>query len=315
MKSLKVPALSLKDYKSQDSAVREKFIQDLYNSFKEYGFVVIKDHAIPKDLMQKAYKLQEELFKLPLSTKQKYIMNNGGQRGYTPFGTEHAKDFKVSDLKEFWHVGRDYKESEPEYDYYPKNVWINEVPDFKETFKELYAKLESAGDDILEALTGPLEVDKNFFKERTYNGNTVMRLLHYPPIPEHIEPGQVRAGRHTDINLITLLISAQGGGLQLLHKNGTWVDVEANPDEIAINMGDMLSRMTNDVLPSTVHQVVNPADPAQNKSRYSLPFFVHPRKGVILSELPKFKGQGTKYPDIESDEFLHQRLKEIGLKK
>lgn len=315
MSQRKVPSLSLKDYSSSDPAVRQKFIDDLYNSFKEYGFVVIKDHSIPIDLMQKAYKLQEQLFSLPVETKNKYIMNNGGQRGYTPFGTEHAKDAKVSDLKEFFHIGRDYKETEPEATLYPQNVWINDIPEFKDTFKKLYAQLENVGDVLLEALTPSLEVPKDFFKTRTYNGNTVMRLLHYPPIPDHLEPGQVRAGRHTDINLITLLLAAQGGGLQLQDKDGQWLEVGANPDEIAVNMGDMLSRMTNDVLPSTVHQVVNPSDPALNKSRYSMPLFLHPRKGVILSELPKFKGQGTKYPDIESDEFLNQRLKEIGLKK
>ena len=310
-----VPVLSLKDYKSQDKAVKDKFIKDLYNSFHEYGFVVVKDHSIPKNLMQKAYALQEKLFQLTLPEKNSYVQNNGGQRGYTPFGTENAKGFSVKDLKEFWHVGREYKPTDAEYSVYPKNVWPSQLPDFENTFTELYRQLESMGDELLEALTYSLNVPQDFFKQRTYNGNTVMRLLHYPPVPSHLEPEQIRAQAHTDINLLTALISAQGAGLQLLDKDGSWVEVHANPDEVAINMGDMLSRITNDVLPSTVHRVVNPADPSKNQSRYSMPFFIHPRKEVLLSELPKFQGQGTKYPDILADDFLHQRLKEIGLKK
>ena len=312
----KVPSLSLKDYSSKDQSLREKFIQDLYNSFEKYGFVIIKDHTIPKELLKKVYQLQEQLFNLPLDVKNKLIMNNGGQRGYTPFGTENAKGSNFKDLKEFYHIGREFKNDEPESKEYPPNAWINEIPDFKDTFIELYEKLESIGNDLLEALTYTLDVPQDFFKERTENGNTVLRLLHYPPLPDHVEPGQVRAGSHTDINLISLLIASQGGkGLMLMDKEGEWVEVDSNPDEIAINIGDMLSLITNDILKSTIHKVLNPSDPSLNKSRYSVPMFIHPKKGVILSELDKFKGKGTKYPAIESDEFLNQRLKEIGLKK
>jgi isopenicillin N synthase-like dioxygenase len=311
----KVPVLSLKHYHSSKKEEQKEFVDALYNSFKEYGFVVIKDHNIPKELMTKAYKMQEELFKLPEEVKKKFFLNNGGQRGYTPFGSENAKGYSVKDLKEFWHIGREYKPEEAEYTMYPHNVWVPELTNFKETFTELYDLLEKTGNDVLEALTYNLDVEKDFFKVRTYNGNTVMRLLHYPPVPDHLEPNQIRAQAHSDIDLLTTLIAAQGSGLQLLDKNGKWLDIQANPDEIVINMGDMLSRITNDVLPSTIHRVVNPADPTKNTSRYSLPCFFHPRHGVMLQELPKFKGQGKKYPDIESDEFLQQRLKEIGLKK
>lgn len=311
----KVPSLNLNDYLSKDSAVRKKFVADLYSSFKEYGFVVLNNHTVPKELMAKAYVLQQQMFDLPVEEKMKYFMNNGGQRGYTPFGTERAKGEKVEDLKEFFHVGRDNQN----LGLLP-NQWPEGVPEFKETFLEIYSSLESAGDLLLEAFGEAIGVLPGYFKAITKDGNSVLRLLHYPPVPEGAKPSAIRAKKHTDINLITLLVAGSTSGLQLLDKTGDWLPVDSDVNNLVVNMGDMLSRMCgggaagSDGVPSTVHQVINP-DPSKNVSRLSLPMFIHPRSEVVLSCLPQFQATGEVLPDITAGEFLEQRLREIGLKK
>lgn len=312
----KVPTLSLAAYTKGTPHEKTHFVEGLYKGLKDYGFIILKDHGVDTALLHKAYALLEEFYKLPESTKRSYISKaGGGQRGYTPFGQEHAKDAQVMDLKEFWHVGREVAPGHPLKDqFYPDNIWPTEVPEFKPVFTKLYADLESAGQVMLEALTGPLEVPKDFFKTMTFEGNSILRLLHYPPIPEGTDPRCLRAAAHEDINFITILPAATASGLQLKDRDGTWLDIISEPDTLIVDAGDMLARLTNDVIPSTTHQVVNSPE-AKNKARYSMPFFMHPNPQAMLSCLASCRGAGAKYPDITGGDFLMQRLREIGLIK
>lgn len=312
----KVPTLSLAAYTKGTVAEKEKFVEGLYKGLKDYGFVILKDHGVEPTLLHKAYAILEQFYQLPEATKRSYISKaGGGQRGYTPFGQEHAKDAQVMDLKEFWHVGREVADGHPLKDkYYPDNIWPTEVPEFKTVFAKLYADLEEAGQAMLEALTGPLEVSKDFFRGMTFEGNSILRLLHYPPIPADADPRCLRAAPHEDINFITILPAATASGLQLKDRDGTWLDIVSEPDTLIVDAGDMLARLTNDVIPSTTHQVVNSPE-AKNKPRYSMPFFMHPNPNAMLSCLPSCRGAGAKYPDITGGDFLMQRLREIGLIK
>lgn len=307
MELKKVPSLQLSDFLSKDKNKRDKFIKDLYNSVEAFGFVVLKNHTIKKPLLKKAYEIQEKLFSLPEDVKSSYDIKDGGKRGYTAFGTENAKGQKVKDLKEFWHVGRE--------ELLP-NVWPKEMImyGFKNTFTKIYDELENVGFIVLEALAEGIGLDKNHLKDMGKNGNSILRLLHYPPIDKDADPNAERAKAHTDINLITILVAGTESGLELQTKNGEWIPVEAEQDSIVVNIGDMFSRMTNDKLPSTVHRVVNSPN-SKNKSRYSMPFFLHARPEVLLACLPQFKEEKNKYPDITAGDFLDERLKEIGLKK
>jgi isopenicillin N synthase-like dioxygenase len=310
----KVPELSLAAYTHGSATEKQRFIADLYLGLKDYGFITLVDHPISEDLLKKAYALSEQFFNLPAKTKEKYALkDNGFQRGYTPFGTEHAKDSPVADLKEFWHVGRNLS---PEHRYnslYPKNLWPDEVADFGDIFSKIYSALETCGDLILEALTLPLELEKTFFKKMTVDGNSILRLLHYPPLPPDRDPRSIRAAAHEDINLITILVSASASGLELKDRDGTWLPIESKPNALIVDSGDMLARLTNNVIPSTTHRVVNP--PNAKTSRYSMPFFMHPHPEAMLSCLPSCRGEGAKFPDILAEDFLKQRLREIGLLK
>lgn len=308
----KVPTLSLNAYTDGSESEKQEFIDQLLMGFKEYGFIILKDHPIKTELLHSAYSLSEEMFALPLDRKLELKTPvGGGQRGYTAFGTEHAKDQSVPDLKEFWHVGRELSPGHEYYEQYPQNVWPSELPEFKTTFLKMYEALDFVGDIILEAFTGPLDLDKNYFREMTKDGNSILRLLHYPPIPDNADPKSVRAAAHEDINLITILVSASASGLELLDRDGNWLPIEAEPDALIVDSGDMLSRITNDVIPATTHRVVNPA--GANVSRYSMPYFIHPNPKAVLSCLDSCRGEKAKYPDILAQEFLMQRLKEIGL--
>lgn len=310
----KVPELSLAAYTQGQDADKKKFIDDLYKGLVEYGFIVLVDHPISSELLNKAYALSEEFFDLPLETKKKYALyDNGFQRGYTPFGTEHAKDSPVADLKEFWHVGRNLAETHHYYKQYPKNIWPAEVKEFDKVFTQMHTGLENCADIILEALTLPLELDKTYFKKMTQDGNSILRLLHYPPLPPDRDPRSIRAAAHEDINLITILVSASASGLELKDRDGKWLAIESSPNALIVDSGDMLARITNEVIPSTTHRVVNP--PNAKTSRYSMPFFMHPHPEAMLSCLPSCVGTGAKYPDILAEDFLHQRLREIGLMK
>jgi len=309
-----VPVLSLKAFTDGRDHERRKFVEQLYIGIKDYGFIILKDHDVASTLFRQAYQLLEEFYALPVETKMKYAGVHGGQRGYTPFGKEHAKNAEVMDLKEFWHVGREVPEGHRLAQYYPKNVWPTELPEFRPTFEKIYSQLENAGKALLQALTLPLDVPQLYFDDMAAEGNSILRLLHYPPIPKGTDPRCLRAAPHEDINLITILPAATTSGLQLKDRDGTWLDVNADPDTLIVDAGDMLARLTNEVIPSTTHQVVNSPE-AGEKSRYSMPFFMHPHPEAILSCLPSCRGDGAKYPDISSHDFLMQRLREIGLLK
>ena len=312
----KVPTLSLGAYLhgSQDDKV--KFIEQLFHGIKDYGFIILKDHDVSPALLTEAYQVLERFYSLPEKTKLNYVSEmGGGQRGYTPFGKEHAKGSPVMDLKEFWNVGREVPAGHAFSKYYPKNIWPDDsVAEFRPVFEKLFNQLETAGIQMMEALSYPLQVEKDFFTKMVVEGNSILRLLHYPPIPEGADPRCVRAAEHEDINFITILPAATTSGLQLKDRDGSWLDIESDYGTLIVDAGDMLSRITNDVIPSTTHRVINPQD-GKNTSRYSMPFFMHPHPEAMLSCLPSCRGTGAKYADITAHDFLMQRLREIGLVK
>jgi isopenicillin N synthase-like dioxygenase len=291
------------------------FARELGRSFEEYGFAIIADHGIPNELIHRAEDKAKEFFALPEATKRKYLIEGGGgQRGYTAFGIETAKGATAHDLKEFWHVGRDLPPGHPFRDHMPDNVWPAEVPGFKETFQELYAAFETSGLKILKAIARFLKIDEDYFVDTVRDGNSVMRLLHYPPIQG--EPGSnVRAGAHEDINTITLLLGAEEAGLELLTKDGRWIPVSPKAGELAVNIGDMLQRLTNGVLRSTTHRVVNPPPERRGFSRYSMPFFLHFRSDFLIEALPSTvpAGEQSKWPPMTANDYLQERLREIKL--
>ncbi len=307
----RVPELSLKAYTDGDADSRREFEHALFEGFKYFGFIILKDHKVSHDLLQRAYAKSAEFFAQPESDKTPFFRTDG-QRGYTPFGREHAKDSKHPDLKEFWHVGREFDGSSPLNEIYPPNVWPKRPDSFRETFLELYDALEEAGMVMLEALAPSLDVPRDYFRNMATDGNSILRLLHYPPVPEGVNPNAIRAAAHEDINLITILVAANGGGLQLLDRDGKWLPVDTDPDNLIVDAGDMLARVCNDVIPATTHRVINP-EGGPNESRYSMPFFMHPHSNAVLSCLDSCKGDGAKYEDITADDFLKQRLREIGL--
>jgi isopenicillin N synthase-like dioxygenase len=311
----KVPTLSLRDYIDGDAFSRTTFIEELFRGIKQYGFIILKDHPVSVELLDRAYSQVEKLFALPTDVKNSYISQVGGnQRGYTPFGKEHAKDAPVHDLKEFWHVGRVLAKGHKYETQYPENIWPKEITDFQSTMNQLYGDLDEVGRIILEALTFPLELNLDYFDKMVKDGNTILRLLHYPPLEAGTDPRCVRAAAHEDINLITILVAATTSGLELLDRDGKWLPVETEKNNLIVDAGDMLARITNEVIPATTHRVVNPQD-GSNDHRYSMPFFIHPNPEATLSCIPSCRGEGEKYPDINAQEFLMQRLHEIGLMK
>jgi len=296
----------------EDSAA---FAEQIGRSFADWGFAVVADHGIPTDLIERAETMSRAFFALPEEVKRSYhIPGGGGARGYTPFGTESAKDSNISDLKEFWHIGRDLPAGHPFEPYMPPNIWPKELDGFRETYLEMFAAFDKAGARILEAIARFLGLAPDFFLDTVRNGNSVMRLIHYPPVPE--DSPAVRAGAHEDINTITLLIGAEEAGLELLDKNGQWRSVTPKPGELAVNIGDMLQRLTNNRLPSTTHRVVNPAPERRGFSRYSMPFFLHFRPDYAIETLPGSvdADHPDLYPEpITAHDYLLQRLREIGL--
>jgi isopenicillin N synthase-like dioxygenase len=308
-----VPTLSLKDYTDGDSFAREKFIKELFNGLKYYGFIILKDHPVQVNLIEEAYSNSKALFNLPLETKKSYISKtHGNQRGYTPFGKEHAKNSPVHDLKEFWHVGRELSAGHKYSEIFPDNIWPKELAHFRMTMQNLYSSLDHVGRIMLEALTPSLAVPQDYFDKMIHDGNGILRLLHYPPLEAGVDTRCVRAAAHEDINLITILVAATTSGLELLDRDGKWLAIETEKNNLIVDAGDMLARITNDRIPSTTHRVVNPKD-GTNDHRYSMPYFIHPNPEAVLSCIDSCKGDGAKYPDILAQEFLMQRLREIGL--
>lgn len=314
MSKRQVPELSLLSYANGSEGEKQQFVQDLFEGLKDYGFIILKDHIVSDDIISKGYKAVKAFFALDEATKRSYICKEGGgQRGYTAFGTEHAKDSPYMDLKEFWHVGREVEDGHRFFKYYPKNLWPTEVEDFQKDMSALYDALDRTSLLLLDALGKALEVPASYFKDMVTCGNSILRPIYYPPVGEAPPAGSVRAAAHEDINLITILMGATSSGLQLLDRDGTWLDVETKEGQLVVDSGDMMARITNDVIPATTHRVVNPEDPSSE--RYSMPFFVHPHPEAELACIPSCVGDGIKYPPINSHEFLFQRLKEIGLTK
>ncbi|APA66075.1 isopenicillin N synthase family dioxygenase [Maribacter sp. 1_2014MBL_MicDiv] len=312
-----VPSVDLTDFLSEDPKRKQKFINEIGKAFEEIGFVALGGHFLSDELVDSLYAEIKAFFDLPDDVKDRYqIEGIGGQRGYTSFGKEHAKGRKEGDLKEFWHFGQYVEDNDKLEKEYPANVIVKELPEFNIVGKETYKMLEKTAKYVLRALALHLNLDEFYFDNFIKNGNSILRPIHYPPIKT--EPkNAVRAAAHGDINLITLLMGAHGKGLQVQNHEGEWVDAIAKPDELMINVGDMLSRLTNNKLLSTIHQVVNPPKELWGTSRYSVPFFMHPvsemplncLENCIDNEHPKL------YQDITAGEFLHERLIELGLIK
>ena len=291
----------------------EDLAQELGESFTEYGFAIVRDHTIPQGLIAEAEDAAKRFFALPEETKRAYkIEGGGGARGYTPFGTEQAKDAAVHDLKEFWHVGRSLPPGDPLEEFMPPNVWPDEVPGFRATFERLYAAFEDTGAKILQAIALHLGLERDWFAPTVDKGNSVLRLLHYPPV--EMEEGAIRAAAHEDINTITLLLGAEEAGLELKARDGSWIPVSPPPGALAVNIGDMLQRLTNHRLRSTTHRVVNPVGEAARRSRYSMPFFLHFRPDFHIDPLPGCVAQGDSPPvPITAHDYLMERLREIKL--
>ncbi|HUH28057.1 isopenicillin N synthase family dioxygenase [Gelidibacter sp.] len=312
-----IPSVNLQDFVSGDPVRKQKFIDEIGKAYEEIGFVALKGHFLDDKLVDDLYGEVKNFFSLPLETKRKYeIPGIAGQRGYVSFGKESAKGQKQGDLKEFWHFGQ-YVEDDPvRAKEYPENVIVTELPRFNEVGKEAYAMLEKTAKYVLRALALHLGLEETYFDNYIHNGNSILRPIHYPPIQE--EPKEaVRAAAHGDINLITLLMGAQGRGLQVQNHKGEWLDAIAAPDELMINVGDMLSRHTNNKLKSTIHRVVNPPKEQWGTSRYSIPFFMHPISEMKLDVLESCVDEDNpkQFENITAGEFLHERLIELGLIK
>ena len=306
-----IASVSLKDADSDPQG----FAQKLGRSFEEYGFAVLADHGVPQDLIERAEEKAKAFFALPEQVKKQYALpGQGGARGYTPFGVETAKGAKAHDLKEFWHVGRDLPDGHKFKAHMPDNVWPEEVTSFRDTFTELFATFDRTGLKVLRAIARYLGIDEDYFVDTVRDGNSVLRLLHYPPQTEPTGE-HIRAGAHEDINTITLLLGAEEAGLELLTKDGRWIPVSPKPGELVINIGDMLQRLTNGRLRSTSHRVVNPAPDRASNARYSMPFFLHFRSDFLIEALPGTvpPGEEPKWPPITADEYLQERLREIKL--
>jgi len=312
-----IPSVDLADFLSEDSSRKQHFVNAIGSAYEDIGFVSLKNHFLDDQLIDDLYREIKSFFALPLDAKQQYeIEGLAGQRGYISFGKEHAKGKKEGDLKEFWHFGQEPDADANLIESYPDNVEVNELPEFNSTGMQAYRMLEKTGIYVLRALSLYIGLDEHYFDHWASNGNSILRPIHYPPITT--EPkGAVRAGAHGDINLITLLMGASSGGLQVLRKDGEWIDAIPNDDELVINVGDMLERHTNNKLRSTIHRVVNPPKEQWSIPRYSIPFFMHPRSDMALNCLDACvdTDHPKAYDDITAGEFLHQRLIEIGLIK
>lgn len=312
-----IPTVDLSKFLSGNSEHKLAFISELGKAYEDVGFVAVKNHGVDEALIAGLYKNVQEFFSLPLEKKKAYeIEGLAGQRGYTSFGKEHAKGSQAPDLKEFFQYGQTVTADSALRDEYMVNVKVNEVPGFDSSFYESYRAFEKSGTQLLRAIALYLGLSEFYFDEPVHEGNSILRAIHYPPIT--IEPeSAIRAEQHEDINLITLLVGASAEGLEILTKNGEWIPVTALPGQIVVNVGDMLQRLTNNKLRSTTHRVVNPPRELWHTSRFSIPFFLHPKSEMSLaclescidSEHPKA------YPDATAGEYLDERLREIGLKK
>jgi len=314
---MSIPVVNLADFLSGDPQLKQAFVNQLGRAYEEAGFVAVKNHGIPDDLIADLYKYVQQFFAMPIEVKKKYeIPGLAGQRGYTSFGKEHAKGSDAPDLKEFFQYGQIVDDNDPVKSEYPDNVKVNEIAAFNATFEKAYRAFERSGRALLQAIAIYLQLDENYFDNHLHNGNSILRAIHYPPITR--EPkSAIRAEQHEDINLITLLVGASADGLQILTRQNEWVGVTSLPEQIVVNVGDMLQRLTNNRLKSTTHRVVNPPREMWHTSRFSIPFFLHPKGEMSLACLESCIGAShpKAYPDATAGEYLDERLREIGLKK
>lgn len=314
---MSIPVVDLADFTSGDPARKETFVQALGKAYEEVGFVAVKNHGVPDELIASQYEYVQQFFSLPLEKKMAYeIPGLAGQRGYTSFGREHAKGSEAPDLKEFFQYGQNVEDNDPIGSEYPDNVSVEELKPFNQTLFNAYRSFEKSGKALLQAIALYLRLDEHYFDHFIHNGNSILRCIHYPPITQ--EPkSAIRAEQHEDINLITLLVGASADGLQILTKQGEWVNVTSLPEQIVVNVGDMLQRLTNNKLRSTTHRVVNPSRDLWHTSRFSMPFFLHPRSEMSLACLESCidATHPKAYPDATAGEYLDERLREIGLKK
>ena len=312
-----IPSVDLSDFLSENLTRKQKFIKEIGEAYEEIGFVALRGHFLSDELTEQLYKEVKNFFDLPEEVKESYEIDGiGGQRGYTSFGKESAKGKKEGDLKEFWHFGQEVVGNDKLKAQYPKNVIVNEVPNFNKIGMETYKMLEKTAIYVLRALALYIGLDEYYFDKYVINGNSILRPIHYPPIIG--EPkGAVRAAAHGDINLITLLMGASASGLEVQNKKGEWIPVTALPEQLVINVGDMLERLTNNKLRSTIHRVVNPPRDEWDKPRYSIPFFTHPISEMSLNCLPECINETHPkvYEDITAGDFLNERLRELGLLK
>src|SRR5487761_2236882 len=312
-----IPVVDLADFINGDSKQKSAFVQELGNAYEEVGFVAIKNHGIPAAIIEDLYKYVQQFFSLPSEKKKKFENPElSGQRGYTSFGKEHAKGSSAPDLKEFFQYGQVVPPDHKLKFEYPENVKVDDIPGFNETLEKAYRAFERSGKYLLQAIALYLNLEENYFDVFVEEGNSILRAIHYPPITS--EPkSAIRAEQHEDINLITLLMGASADGLQILTKQNEWIGVTSLPDQIVVNVGDMLQRLTNNKLKSTTHRVINPPRELWHTSRFSIPFFLHPKSAISLATLDSCVDDKHPkvYDDITAGDYLDERLREIGLKK
>jgi isopenicillin N synthase-like dioxygenase len=314
----RIPLVDLSHYRSGNPEERARFVRVFGEALQEFGFVSVEGHGVDDGLIRRTYADVEAFFRQPEPLKQRYhVPEFGGQRGYTPFGREHAKNRTVGDLKEFWLVGRDLPAGHPRGPAVAThNIWPEEVPSFRANTLALYQALDEAAAVMLRAIAEYFGIERDTFSDMAQDGTSVLRVIHYPPLKDRFVPGAVRAAEHEDINLITLLCEGTASGLEILTRDGEWLPVDTLRGQIVVDSGDMMSRITNGVIPATTHRVVNPPSPAEDNTRYSMPFFVHPYPECVLTPLastvtPDKPGE----PPITADAFLKQRLRENGMLK
>lgn len=310
-----IPVVSLRDFTQGTPAQREAFVQTVGAALEDIGFFALADHGLDSSLITSAYDVAQRFFAQPVETRRRYEDPNvHGQRGYTGFGREHAKDHDAPDLKEFWHVGREIDDHPRSRRIPYTNVWPAEVPEFRPVMGELFSRLDACAHTLLQACSLYLGEPADRLADMADHGDSVLRIIHYPPVPPDRHPASVRAAAHEDINFITLLCEATAGGLELLQRDGSWRPIHALEGQIIVDSGDMIQQLTNGLFKSTTHRVTNPDDDRQ--ARFSMPFFVHPRGEVDLTPLPsciaKTGGQ-ARYPRMTAGEYLTARLEEIGL--
>lgn len=314
---MSIPIVDLADFLSGDPEKKKAFVNRLGKAYEEVGFVAVKNHGIPDALIADLYKYVQQFFSLPSNEKRSYeVPGLAGQRGYTSFGKEHAKGSDAPDLKEFFQFGQTVEDDDPIKSEYPDNVTVKEVTPFTPTFRAAYKAFEKSGLALMQAIALYMKLDEHYFDAYLHNGNSILRSIHYPPII-HEPKSAIRAEQHEDINLITLLVGASADGLQILNKQNEWVNVTSLPEQIVVNVGDMLQRLTNNKLKSTTHRVVNPPRQMWHTSRFSIPFFLHPKSEMSLASLESCVDDNHPklYKDINAGGYLDERLREIGLKK